>query len=170
MRLAVVGSRDYPTLGNVRAYVESLPQETVIVSGGARGVDAVAEATARTRKMEVVVLRADWSTYGKAAGPMRNRVIVRDCDAMVAFWDGTSRGTADSIRAARAAGKPVTVIGPTMSDTKERCACEESKRLRGLLEDAAELIDRLRHGLPSQEQRVAAETLYAILIGEIARP
>lgn len=53
-RVAIVGSRDYPALGEVTAYVESLPAGTVVVSGGTRGVDQTAEKAARARGLTVV--------------------------------------------------------------------------------------------------------------------
>jgi len=109
VRVAIVGSRDYAHLGAVIRYVWALPGDAVVVSGGARGVDRVAAQTARARGLETEVYPADW-TQGRGAGLARNSAIVRRCDRLVAFWDGTSRGTADAIRKARLAGKPVEVI------------------------------------------------------------
>lgn len=111
-RIAVVGSRDYPDLDKVVAFVRSLPRDTVIITGGARGVDRLAELTAIGMHIQVVVHRADWTKNGRAAGPMRNAEIVDDCDELVAFWTGTSPGTLDSIRKAACAGKAVRIFGP----------------------------------------------------------
>lgn len=107
MKVAVVGSRDFPRLDEVRAYVASLPADTVIVSGGARGVDTAAVDEARRLGMRYIVLPADWKTWGKRAGFMRNADIVAAADEIVAFWDGVSRGTRHTIALAEAAGKPV---------------------------------------------------------------
>ncbi len=52
---------------------------------------------------------ADWKRLGKRAGFARNQTIVDDCDEVLAWWDGKSRGTAHTIGMARKAGKPVTV-------------------------------------------------------------
>lgn len=52
---------------------------------------------------------AYWSKLGPAAGPERNGRVVADCDRLVAFWDGLSRGTDNAIKQAEAAGKPVDV-------------------------------------------------------------
>lgn len=115
MKLAIVGSRVYPDLDRVRRYVRALPLDTVIVSGGAKGVDLEAELTARARGMTVEIYRVtseDWRVYGKGAGMRRNSFIVAACDQLVAFHDGTSKGTADSIAKARAAGKLREVILP----------------------------------------------------------
>lgn len=108
-RIAIVGSRSYPYPDTVRAYVNSLPLNAVIVSGGARGVDSVAEATAKARGMKALIFPADWARHGKQAGFLRNQDIIAVCDRLVAFWDGQSRGTAHSLWLAQQAGKPVIV-------------------------------------------------------------
>ena len=114
-RVAVVGSREYPSLGLVREFVRRLAARdpgATVVSGNARGVDRAAEEEARAAGLEVVSLRADWDAHGKAAGFIRNGQIVERCDAVAAFWDGRSSGTADTVRRAEAAGKRVSVWGP----------------------------------------------------------
>ncbi len=111
MRIAIVGSREYPDLRHVKKYVSELPDGTVVISGGAVGVDRTAVYFARQRGFETVVHLPDWNTHGRSAGIIRNQKIVDDCDELVAFWDGVSNGTADSIKRARKAGKPTTVHG-----------------------------------------------------------
>jgi YspA, cpYpsA-related SLOG family len=111
MKIAIVGSRAYPNEAQVRAYVRSLPADTVIVSGGARGVDRWAEDEARRCGMAVRIFPADWKQYGTQAGFIRNRDIIAAADKVVAFHYRASRGTAHSILLARAAGKPVEVWG-----------------------------------------------------------
>ena len=111
MRVAIVGSREYPNLAEVRAYVRALPPDTTIVSGGARGVDRVAAAEAHRQGLAVEVIKADWSR-GRAAGPERNREIVRRVDRVVAFWDGQSPGTRSTIEYARATGRPLEIRTP----------------------------------------------------------
>lgn len=110
MNIAIVGSRDYADRDQINAYVDSLPPETVIVSGGARGVDSWAVERAKKRKMSVRVLNADWDTYGKAAGMIRNSEIVAQSDRVVAFWDGESRGTQNTMHKAQKAGKLARVF------------------------------------------------------------
>lgn len=65
MKIAIVGSRDYHDLAAVWRYVESLPEDTVIVSGGARGVDAAAEMAAKSRGMETEI-------QGRLARPLQS--------------------------------------------------------------------------------------------------
>lgn len=86
-------------------YVASLPTGTVVITGGARGVDITAETAAKKRGLEVMVHLADWETFGKAAGHIRNQKVVDDCDKLVAFWDGSSPGTKGTISLASKAGK-----------------------------------------------------------------
>jgi NADPH:quinone reductase-like Zn-dependent oxidoreductase len=105
MRVAIVGSRDFTALNMVVEYVNSLPNDTVVISGGAIGVDRAAEQAAKARGLKVVIYFADWNLHGKAAGQIRNKTIVNDCDTMVAFWDGVSTGTKGSIHLASKAGK-----------------------------------------------------------------
>lgn len=111
MRLAIIGSRDYPDLDRVARFIDKLPPGTVVVSGGARGVDAYAAGCARRRRLPVEVIRADWKALGRRAGMERNEVLVASVDRVVAFWNHVSRGTAHAIRVAHRAKKPVRVCG-----------------------------------------------------------
>ena len=61
-----------------------------IVSGGAFGADALAEHYAKWKRLKYKIHRPDWKKYGKLAGFIRNKLIINDCDILVAFWDGTS--------------------------------------------------------------------------------
>lgn len=110
--LAIVGSRDYPRLDLVREFVASLKQSTVVISGGARGVDRVAADAARKRGMTVDEFHADWDRDGRRAGFLRNNKLVQVCDYLVAFWDGSSTGTAYTIQKARFARKLWAIYGP----------------------------------------------------------
>lgn len=110
MRVAIVGSRDFHDLDAVRAYVAALPAGATVISGGARGVDSTAEQAARARGLKVETYPADWDEHGKSAGMIRNATIARRCDRLVAFWDGKSKGTKNTILRARNFGKPVEII------------------------------------------------------------
>jgi hypothetical protein len=115
VRVAVVGSRGFPALSLVAAFVAALPAGVAVVSGAARGVDAVAEDAARARGLAVVSLPASWSSLGRRAGMMRNAEVIARADVLVAFWDGASAGTADAIRRARKEGIAVFVVSPPAS-------------------------------------------------------
>lgn len=96
MRVAIVGSRNYRDLDRVRRYVASLPKGTIVVSGGARGVDKTAERAAKECGLNVCIFYPDWEK-GRGAGLARNKRIVHNCDRLVAFYDGESRGTGFTI-------------------------------------------------------------------------
>ena len=110
MKVAIVGSRNFRELDKVRAYVRSLPPGTTIVTGGARGVDNVAETTAKIFGYPVEVFLPDWNKHGKSAGFVRNNLIVCAADRVVAFWDGESKGTKHSIKLAEQFKKPLEII------------------------------------------------------------
>lgn len=111
-RVAIVGSRWYPEQSHVRNFVMGLPKDTVVLSGGAKGVDSWAEKWARYYGLDVEVFPADWEKHGRRAGYLRNVDIVNACDRVVAFWDGASPGTRHTIEIARKAGKPVAIHRP----------------------------------------------------------
>lgn len=108
-RIAVVGSRDYRHPQDVIDFIYSLPPNTTVVSGGARGVDFIAENAAFARGLLVDIYPADWQTHGKKAGYLRNADIVRNCDEVVAFWDGKSKGTMHTVNLAKEHNIPVTI-------------------------------------------------------------
>jgi predicted Rossmann fold nucleotide-binding protein DprA/Smf involved in DNA uptake len=111
-RVAIIGSRTFPNLDAVTRYVAELPEGTIVVSGGAIGVDETAEIEAKRRGLTVIVHRPMYKVHGRRAPLYRNELIVRDADRVVAFHDGKSTGTLHAIGEARKAGKPVVVIGP----------------------------------------------------------
>lgn len=75
--------------------------------GGASGADTLAGEWAHRNKIEVKVYPADWNEYGKAAGPIRNQIMLADFDPdmIIAFPGG--RGTAHMMNIARKAKKEV---------------------------------------------------------------
>ncbi len=110
MKLAIVGSRDfldYVFLESRLNELLSLFTVEEIISGGARGADSLGERFARERGIPVRVFRADWARLGRRAGHLRNKDIVSRADVIVAFWDGLSLGTRDTLHQARRAGKRV---------------------------------------------------------------
>ncbi len=116
MRIAIVGSRDFPHLDAVEQLVAQLPEDTEVVSGGARGVDQAAQAAAEARGLKFTLFKPDWS-QGRAAGPIRNRKIVEYADAVVAFWDQKSKGTANAISIAEKLGVECRIFFPKKKKT-----------------------------------------------------
>lgn len=81
-----------------------------IVSGMARGADAIGVAFARQHNVKLYEFPADWNTYGKRAGFIRNHAMGDFADGLLAFWNGKSSGTNDMIGYMQKLGKPVRVI------------------------------------------------------------
>ena len=114
MRVAVIGSRKFPDLELVSAFVRDLPPGTWVVSGGAPGVDTTAELSARLSSLPTLVFRAEWERYGKSAGMRRNADIIANADKVCAFWDGESKGTLNSINLAKSNRKPLVIVYPDL--------------------------------------------------------
>ncbi len=90
MKVAVIGSRGL----QVEHLEDYLPKDTTeIVSGGARGVDTSARDYALRHGLKLTEYLPEYSRYGRAAPLKRNITIIENADLVLAFWDGTSRGT-----------------------------------------------------------------------------
>ena len=109
-KIAVIGSRNYPHLDAVERYVSSLTKDTMLVSGGAAGVDITALNTARKVGLHYKTILPEWDKYGKVAGFRRNLLIIAEADLVMAFWDGKSKGTKHSIDVAKMSGIPVKIF------------------------------------------------------------
>jgi hypothetical protein len=111
MIVIIAGGRDYLDYENVKARIpESEFEITEIVSGGATGADALGERYAKEHGIKLRRMPADWAKHGKAAGPIRNREMAQVADALIAFWDGESRGTKNMIEEAEKRGLRVKVF------------------------------------------------------------
>lgn len=113
MKLAVIGSRDFVDYARMEQCLLRnfrVEEIEVVISGGARGADTLAARFAGRHGLPLEIVPADWKTHGRKAGPVRNAEIVERADVLVAFWDGLSRGTRDSITRARMAGKRVMIF------------------------------------------------------------
>lgn len=89
-RLAIVGSRDCPPI-DITPHLPFVPD--TIVSGGAKGVDTYAKEYAIKNNIPIVEYLPQYGKYGRQAPIMRNIQIVENCDFLLAFWNGKSRGT-----------------------------------------------------------------------------
>lgn len=113
IRVAIVGSRSIDDYSWMEVVLEErFPDVRAVqhvVSGGGAGVDTNGVKWARKRNIKIIELLPDWKKHGKAAGMIRNTDIVKDSDVVLAFWDGKSKGTLDSIKKAKQFGKLVEV-------------------------------------------------------------
>jgi len=102
MKVIIAGSRDITDYSTVKAaYLKSGFDASEVVSGGARGVDYLGELLAKDFSISVKVFPADWNKYGKRAGILRNIEMAKYADALIAVWDGESKGTAHMISEAK---------------------------------------------------------------------
>ena len=85
-------------------------EDIVIVSGHASGADSLGERYAQERGFQLETYPADWQAHGRAAGPIRNAKMANVAHALIAFWDGKSRGTKNMIETARKYNLKVAVV------------------------------------------------------------
>jgi len=112
-KVIVAGGRDFADYDLLKSKLDNLlvnrdPVE--IVSGTARGADKLGEFYAKRSQLALALFPADWDLYGKSAGYKRNAQMADYADALVAFWDGKSRGTMHMINLAKSAGLQVRVV------------------------------------------------------------
>ena len=107
MKLAVIGSR-----GLTQIEIEKhLPDGvTEIVSGGAKGIDALARAFANRNGIPLTEFLPRYDLYGRAAPLKRNEEIATYADEALVIWDGASKGTEYTLRCFERLGKKVTVV------------------------------------------------------------
>ena len=118
MRTIIAGSRDVTDYEKVTVAVKlSGFVITEVVSGGARGVDTLGEQYAKEHSLSCKRFPADWSKYGRAAGPIRNEQMAEYAEALVALPVKTSKGTRHMIKAATARGLRVFVKEVTNDKT-----------------------------------------------------
>jgi hypothetical protein len=114
LTLCVTGGRDYTDKKVVFDTLDQLvfeyfddhcrSDQVVLIVGGARGADKLAEAWAKANDYEVKLFEPDWNKYGKAAGPLRNIDMINEgFDFLVSFpgGRGTIHMTTESLKAGR---------------------------------------------------------------------
>jgi len=115
-KLIVAGGRDFNNYELLRralfaiADVELADREVSIVSGMARGADALGVRFARENNVKLHEFPADWDRHGKCAGFIRNHAMGDVADGLLAFWDGQSKGTNDMIQYMQSKSKLVNIV------------------------------------------------------------
>lgn len=100
MKIIIAGSRSFNDYEYFKACIATFNKYrtiTEVVSGGAKGADALGERYADENGIPVKKFEADWSAYGKRAGPIRNRAMAEYADGAICFWGMKSRGTENMI-------------------------------------------------------------------------
>ena len=85
-------------------------EEIIILSGHCSGTDLMAERYALENGYKTEIYPAEWKKYGRGAGIWRNRIMTEKSDAVIAFWDGKSRGTKNLIETAKKLQKYLEVV------------------------------------------------------------
>lgn len=106
MKIAIIGSRNLE-VSNLEKYLPN--NVTEIVSGGAKGIDACAKRFAVEKEIKLTEFLPEYEKYGRGAPLKRNLQIIDYSDLVIAFWDGTSRGTKYVIDNCKRIGKPIKI-------------------------------------------------------------
>ena len=113
MKVIIAGGRDfkdYDLLCRKADYYLSRQDEIEIVSGCAKGADKLGERYADERGYGIRRFPADWGTFGRRAGYLRNEDMAIYADALIAFWNERSKGTKHMIDIAEQHGLKVRVV------------------------------------------------------------
>lgn len=107
-RVIIAGCRDYNNYQELSSFCDKVlrvkieqEESIVIVSGHCRGADALGERYAKERGFLVELFPAEWDRYGRSAGQKRNELMAKHSDALIAVWDGVSKGTGGMIELAK---------------------------------------------------------------------
>lgn len=114
-KVIIAGCRDFTDYELLREkcdyHLQNLRlEDIVIVSGHASGADSLGERYAQERGFQLETYPADWQAHGRAAGPIRNAKMANVAHALIAFWDGKSRGTKNMIDTAGKHNLQVAVV------------------------------------------------------------
>lgn len=109
--LAIVGGRDFNDYALMERSLDDIQGKVVkVVSGDAKGADLLGKRWAKERGIEYESYLPDWGNNGKAAGVIRNELIIKAVTHVAAFWNGESRGTKSSIDLARKYKRRLRII------------------------------------------------------------
>jgi predicted Rossmann fold nucleotide-binding protein DprA/Smf involved in DNA uptake len=110
MKVAVIGSRDFNDYKTLKENIGKIKNISLIISGGAKGADSLAEQYALENSIETLVIKPDWKRFNQGAGLIRNKQIVDSSDIVIAFWDAKSKGTAHAIEYAKKQNKEIIIV------------------------------------------------------------
>ncbi len=107
MKLMIAGSRSITSL-DLSPYISK--EVDTIISGGAHGIDTLAEQYADLHRLSKYILRPRYDLYGRCAPLKRNEQMVDLADSILIIWDGRSKGTMYTLKYAKSQNKPITVV------------------------------------------------------------
>ncbi len=115
-KVIIAGSRGFSNYKLLREQCNKYLREKkktsniIIVSGHARGADTLGEKYAQDEGFDLEIYPAQWKKLGKQAGYRRNEQMAEVADALIAFWDGESKGTKHMIDIMNAKNLQVKVV------------------------------------------------------------
>jgi len=110
MKLAVIGVKELVEYKFISKALEKISNIELIISGGALGTDTLAKKIAIQNKIKFKEFPPDYKNFGEKAKHIRDKLIVEECDELIAFWDGKCEGTKYTMDYAKVLRKPVKII------------------------------------------------------------
>jgi YspA, cpYpsA-related SLOG family len=114
LRILITGARTWTDIGPIRRELARFPAGSILIHGDARGADRLAGQVGAEREFQVVACPADWKRFGKSAGMIRNKAMLKEYlpDLVIAFHADLekARGTRHMVTIARKARIPVRVV------------------------------------------------------------
>ena len=107
MKLLIAGSRSIENF-DLTNYIP--PETDLIISGGAKGIDEIAENFADQHKISKLIIYPRYDIYGKAAPLKRNEKMVDLADQILIIWDGISHGTKHTVSYAKKKNKNIVLL------------------------------------------------------------
>ena len=116
-KVIIAGGRDFDDYNRLKTHCDKILENKrnqgyriIIISGTARGADTLGERYAKEKGYEVLRFPADWNTYGKRAGYIRNKEMAENADACICFWDRISNGTRHIINNKKKKRLPLRIV------------------------------------------------------------
>ncbi len=105
--VTIIGSRSIKEV-NFDLFIDPT-HVSQIISGGAIGVDTLAEQWAKRNHIDFVCYKPNYDLFGRRAPLVRDEEMIKACDIVIAFWDGQSTGTKYTLNYAKKIGRPYIV-------------------------------------------------------------